>query len=76
MTVPAAMKELEKIELVRGADGKYRLDHAVTKHQKLILGAFRMDANYVRNKAAELSSLIGKCVDEILEDEEESGENK
>lgn len=76
MTVPAAMKELEKIELVRGADGKYRLDHAVTKHQKLILGAFRMDANYVRNKAAELSSLIGKCEDGIPEDEEESGEEE
>lgn len=37
MTVPAAIKELEKIELTRQADNVYRLDHAVTKTQKNIL---------------------------------------
>ena len=30
MTVPAALKELEKIEMVRQLDNVYRLDHAVT----------------------------------------------
>lgn len=30
MTVPAALKELEEIEMVRHLDGKYWLDHAVT----------------------------------------------
>jgi transposase len=30
MTVPAAIKELEKIEMIRQLDNKYRLDHAVT----------------------------------------------
>jgi hypothetical protein len=34
MTVPAAIKELEKIELTRQADNVYCLDHAVTKTQK------------------------------------------
>lgn len=34
MTVLAAIKELEKIELTRQADNVYRLDHAVTKTQK------------------------------------------
>ena len=29
MTVPAAIKELEKIEMVRHLDNVYRLDHAV-----------------------------------------------
>ncbi|MCR5121213.1 MAG: hypothetical protein K6B74_02200 [Ruminococcus sp.] len=45
MTVPAAIKELEKIEMIKGLDGKYRLDHAVTKNQKMILSAHRMDSN-------------------------------
>lgn len=34
MTVPAAIKELEKIELTRQADNVYCLDHAVTKTKK------------------------------------------
>ncbi len=55
MTVPAAIRELEKIEMVRQTDGKYRMDHAVTATQKAILKAFGIDADYVRRKAAELS---------------------
>ena len=31
MTVPAALRELEKIEMVQRGRGMYRLDHAVTK---------------------------------------------
>ena len=37
MTVPAAVRELEKIEMIRGGDNVYRLDHAVTATQKIIL---------------------------------------
>lgn len=33
MTVPAAIKELEKIEMTRQTDNVYRLDHAVTAKQ-------------------------------------------
>ena len=58
MTVPAAMKELEKIEMVRLTDGKYRLDHAVTRVQKTILGAFDMDAELVKSYAEELSRML------------------
>lgn len=54
----AAIRELEKIELVRGLDGRYRMDHAVTATQKTILGAFRMDARSVKNRANELSELL------------------
>ena len=36
MMVPAAIKELEKIEMVRLTDNKYRLDHAVSSLQKLL----------------------------------------
>ncbi|KUK72608.1 MAG: Transposase, IS4 family [Clostridiales bacterium 38_11] len=56
MTVPAAIKELEKIEMVRQLDNVYRLDHAVTATQKAILKAFGLDATYIKYKAAEISS--------------------
>lgn len=56
MTVPAAIKELEKIEMIRQADNKYRLDHAITANQKAILKAFGIkDATYI-NKQADLLS--------------------
>lgn len=58
MTVPAAIKELEKIEMTRQLDNVYRLDHAVTKAQKTILKAFGMDAAYIKYKAAELSGQL------------------
>ncbi len=38
--VSSAIAELEKIELVRGADGTYSLDHAITKRQRELLSAF------------------------------------
>lgn len=63
MTVPAALKELEKIEMVRQLDGKYRLDHAVTATQKTILGAFGMSSSDIKNKSIELSETISKCND-------------
>lgn len=34
MTVPAALREREKIEMVKRTNGQYRLDHAVSKKQK------------------------------------------
>ena len=37
MTVPAAIRELEKIELIRQSDREYRMDYAVTATQKEIL---------------------------------------
>lgn len=58
MTVPAALKEMEKIEMVRLTDGKYRLDHAVTRVQKTILSAFGMDAALVKHYAEELSRML------------------
>jgi len=57
-TVPAAIRELEKIEMSRGYDGIYRLDHAVTKRQKDILRCFGMDADMVKLKADEISRIL------------------
>ena len=61
MTVPAALKELEKIEMVRQLDNVYRLDHAVTANQKTILNAFGLDANHIKYYASELSKELKKA---------------
>lgn len=58
MTVPAALRELEKIEMVRLTDNKYHLDHAVTATQKTILKAFGMDANIIKHYAGEISKIL------------------
>ena len=62
MTVPAAIRELEKIEMIRFSDNRYRLDHAVSATQKAILKAFGMTAVDIRvlskNLSDELQQLI------------------
>ena len=58
MNVPAALKEMAKIELGRQRDGVYRLDHAVSANQKAILEAFGLTEEDVKRKAVELSKII------------------
>lgn len=58
MTVPAAIRELEKIEIVRLTDNRYHLDHAVTAVQKTILKSFGMDAHLIKYYAEELSRML------------------
>lgn len=58
MTVPAAIRELEKIEMVRRNDKNYKLDHAVTKTQKTILSSFGLDEYSINKKAEEISKLL------------------
>ena len=60
MTVPAAIKELEKIEMLKGADGEYSLDYAVTATQKAILNAFDMTAENIHKQAREISSDLAR----------------
>ena len=60
MTVPAAIKELEKIEMLRGADNEYSLDYAVTATQKTILNAFDMTADNVHKQARGISSDLAR----------------
>ena len=60
MTVPAAIRELEKIELIRQSDRGYRMDHAVTELQKEILKAFNMTAANVRTQAAAINEELIK----------------
>ena len=58
MTVPAAIKELEKIEMTRQTDNVYRLDHAVTAKQKKILKAFGMNEGNITYRAGEISNTL------------------
>lgn len=58
MTVPAAIRELDKIEMSRQLDGVYRLDHAVTATQKTILKAFGLTDANVKYRAEEISKRL------------------
>ncbi len=58
MSVPAAIKELEKIEMTRQTDNIYRLDHAVTAKQKKILKAFGMSESSITYRAGEISNIL------------------
>ena len=58
MTVPAAIKELEKIEMTRQTDNIYRLDHAVTATQKKILKAFDLTEKNIEYRAAWISETL------------------
>ena len=76
MTVPAALKELDKIELLRGGDGEYILDYAVTATQKVILKAFDMTAENVRKQAREIASDLSRVrieAESTLADTDELG---
>lgn len=60
MTVPAAIRELEKIESIRQSDHGYRMDYAVKATQKEILKAFNMTAVNARTQAAAINEELMK----------------
>ena len=44
--------------MVRRNNGRYRLDHAITKKQKIILSSFGLADTDVTHSAAEISRLL------------------
>ncbi|MCC6094254.1 MAG: transposase [Eubacterium sp.] len=66
--VPAAVRELEKIEICRQADHAYRLDHVVTKAQKEILDAFGINPADVKETARGIDKSLKR---EVLWHEQE-----
>ena len=58
MTVPAAIRELDKIEMSRQLDGVYRFDHAITATQKTILKAFGLTDSNVKYRAKEIGRTL------------------
>ena len=73
MTVPAAIRELEKIEMIRRNNGTYKLDHAVSKRQKTILSSFGMDADSIKALAKDISKLL-KNNQSFMDDTDEPDE--
>ena len=76
LTVPAAVRELEKIEMVRRNGGNYRLDHAVTKTQKVILSSFGLDENSIAKGAYEISKLLATSQSLMNREEPDDGEEE
>lgn len=62
LTVPAAIKELGKIQIVRFNNENYLLDHAVTKIQQTILQPFEIKNSDVIKKSNELSLRLKKGI--------------
>lgn len=58
MTVPAALRELEKIEMTRQIDNIYRLDHAITATQASILKAFGLSKQQVEYQIRKISDIL------------------
>ena len=58
MTVPAAIGELEKIEIVRYNGQPYRLDHAVTATQKIILKSFGLTEDDVKKELNHVNNVL------------------
>jgi hypothetical protein len=69
LDVPAALKELDKIEMIRYSDGVYRLSHAITKTQKTILAAFGMTEAKIKERAKQLSLQLEAIEQDGKEDE-------
>ena len=76
MTVPAAIRELEKIEMVRRNNGSYKLDHAVTKTQKIILSSFGMDEHHISKSAEEISKILTTCQSVMNNEERDDGKEE
>jgi len=67
MAVPAAIRELEKIELIQQLDHRYRLNYAVTATQKEILKAFGINEVNVRKWASEISDELYERAKEAVQ---------
>ncbi|MBR0418374.1 MAG: hypothetical protein IJI66_04335, partial [Erysipelotrichaceae bacterium] len=61
-TVPAMIKELEKIECSKTVNNIYELRYALTARQKKILKLFDIDEKYLRSEVKK----INKNMEEIF----------
>ena len=76
LTVPAAIRELEKIEMIRRNNKVYKLDHAVTKTQKIILSSFGLDETDISKSAEEYSRQLTTTQSFITKEEPDDGEEE
>ncbi|MEI3086694.1 MAG: hypothetical protein V8T56_01610 [Parasutterella sp.] len=77
MTVPAAIVELNKLEMVKVGQGDYQLHHTITKTQKTILSSFGISLEDVQVYANQIARILKTNAKEAeLEDEDyEDGES-
>ena len=76
ITVPAAIRELEKTEMTRRNGGSYKFDHAVTKTQKIILCSFGLDETSIRSSADEISKQLSASQSFMKREVADNGEEK
>ena len=72
MTVPGAIRELDKIEMTRRNGGRYLLDHALTKNQKMIFQSFGLSAEMVFEEAKMLTQKLLEARDEKVREDEDA----
>ena len=72
MTVPGAIRELDKIEMTRRNGGRYLLDHALTKNQKTIFQSFGLSAEKVFEEAKTLTQKLFEARDEKVREDEDA----
>lgn len=66
MTVAAAIRELEKIEIIQQSDHRYRMNYAVTATQKEILKAFGISEVDIKKWANEISDKLSEKMKEAV----------
>lgn len=58
LNVPSRIRELEKITVLRDADGRYRLNKAISKRNREVLAVFGIDEEQVKAKVKGLSDVL------------------
>ena len=69
MTVPGAVRELEKIEMTRRNGAQYMLDYALTKTQKMLLQSFGLNADDTVSRAMEIARILTESKNEIVNEQ-------
>ena len=72
LTVPAAIKQLEKIEMIRRASQGYKLDYTITKTQKIILQCFGISPEDAIQNTKQISEALQQGQD--LQEREQEDE--
>ena len=76
MNVAAAIQNLEKLELVRQPDGTYCMDHAVSRQIQIIMKAWGIDLNYIKQHAEQLSWVLAENSKNAAENTTQKRKNK
>lgn len=62
-SVPAALRELGKVEMIRQADGNYKLDHTVTATCKTLFKAFGLNDAKIKSGVREITARLKYSVE-------------